>query len=308
MVGGSGEVTGGIGGSPSAPGSSGGDAGHAGGGTGGATVTGPAVDPPGERCDGAAIRLGEMQIFPNEWNDGRADTCVFLEPDGTFGWRWSNGDFSAPAGAGGASGLMGAINPDWPNYPELEFGINPWNARGLDRSTTTLLPKKLGEITSASMTVNVKTVVGGTGKWNLAFELWLSDENPVENPGSKALAEVMVFFGNIEGYYPAEPQTSETLDDGERVYTLYQSSDTWGDEENQKYRQYRLGGAQTSFEGKLNIGKFLDHYKQQGWSQDLWVTRFELGNEVYSGSTGTTTIHSVSFEVNGEVREAQTMP
>ncbi|HVY32737.1 MAG TPA: hypothetical protein VHB79_39650 [Polyangiaceae bacterium] len=273
-------------------------------GAGGTMPSGPLVDMPGESCAGMAIHLGEMQIFPNEWNDPRAETCVYLNADGTFGWHWVNGDFSVPVGPD-MPGLM--VNKDWPNYPELEFGINPWNKQGLDRSTTTLLPKKLGEVNEASMTVDVATEVSG-GKWNLAFELWLADNNPETHPGSKAVAEVMVFFGNEEGYYPSEPKTNEKLNDGEHEYVLYESRDDWGDTKDQKYRQYRLSNGGKAYSGKLNIGKFLQHYVEQGFSKDAWLTRFELGNEVYTGAQGKTVVKSVSFSVNGETRQAKTMP
>lgn len=297
-----GDAAGGQGGSSA--GASGGGAGGALAGAGGMAPTGPVVDMPGEHCDGTTIHLGEMQIFPNEWNDPRAETCVFLNADGTFGWRWVNGDFSLPVGPDMPT-LK--VNKDWPNYPELEFGINPWNAKGLDKSTTLLLPKKLGEISEASMTVDVATEVSG-GKWNLAFELWLADNNPETHPGSKAVAEVMVFFGNEAGYYPAEPKTDEKVNDGEHEYVLYESRDDWGETKDQKYRQYRLSGGGKTFNGKLNIGKFLQHYVEQGWSKDLWLTRFELGNEVYTGAQGKTTIKSIAFTVNGESRQAKTKP
>jgi len=41
-----------------------------------------------------------------------------------------------------------------------------------------------------------------------------------------------------------------------------------------------------------------------GFDENWYVSRFEFGNEVYAGSKGETTIHSLSFEVNGQTRSA----
>jgi hypothetical protein len=56
-----------------------------------------------------------------------------------------------------------------------------------------------------------------------------------------------------------------------------------------------------TFNGKLDIYAFLQAVKPAG---NLYVTRFELGDETYQGSQGTTTISSVSFEVNGTTEAA----
>lgn len=270
-------------------------------GSGGANIAGnagaapdPFVHPRGTtHCDEAPLNLGEMHLLTNEWTDPLADTCVFLDMAGRFGWKWTRG----ATGAGD--------NPTYPNYPELEFGINPWNSKGIDKSTTTLLPLQLKDITSASMTVDVHTDVGGNNKgWNLAFELWLSDKDPRLGPASPK-GEIMVFLSNAPDYYPTAPETQETLNDGIHTYKLYVSSDNWGSWG--YYRQYRLDTHDGKYNGKLDIGAFLEHYvNDEHWDGDLWVTRFELGNEVYQNSAGTTTFKSVSFEVNGQTRESKT--
>jgi len=254
----------------------------------------PTVAPRGTTsCDSTALNLGEMQLLTNEWTDPLADTCVFLDVAGNFGWKWTRG----ATGAGD--------HPTYPNYPELEFGINPWNKEGLDKSTTTLLPIQLKDITSASMTVDVFTDVGANNTgWNLAFELWLADKNPALGAANPK-GEIMVFLSNWPGYYPANPETQQTLNDGNHDYKLYVSSDNWGTWG--YYRQYRLDTHDGKFSGKLDIGKFLKHYvEDEHWDANLWLTRFELGNEVYQNSGGTTTIKNVSFEVNGQVRDAKT--
>jgi hypothetical protein len=254
----------------------------------------PFVDPRGsEYCDEQPLYLGEMRLLTNEWTDPAAETCVLLDQAGVYGWRWQRG----------ATGL--APNPTYPNYPEVEFGINPWNSKGIDESTTTLLPRQLKDISSASMSVEVHTDVGDNNHgWNLAFELWLSDKDPTLGPASPK-GEIMVFLSNSPDYYPQAADTDQTLNDGEHSYKLYVSSDNWGTWG--YYRQYRLDTHDGKFDGTLNIGAFLKHYvEQEHWDANLWVTRFELGNEVYQNTGGTTKIENLTFEVNGQTRQAVT--
>lgn len=264
-------------------------------GTGGAPVMG---DPAGESCAlGTNYSLGEMRILNNQWTSHQADQCIFINDDRSFGWRWDN-----TAGTGGFEPLA-TSQADYPNYPEVEFGINPWG-REIDEwevgsSSTTLLPIRLGDLTSASMTINASSSTNNGGSWNLAFELWLSPTNPALGETAPT-AEIMIFFGNDPAYWPEspEPGAGATISD----YTLYHTSENWA--AGYAYRQWRkngTSGGSTSFNGTLDIKPFLD---QAGFDANWYVTRFEIGNEVYAGSQGETTIQSLSFEVNGQSRSA----
>lgn len=264
-------------------------------GTGGTVAMG---DPPGTSCDlGTNYSLGEMRLLNNQWTSTQNDQCIFINADRSFGWRWDNS-----AGTGGFTPLS-TSQPDYPNYPEVEFGINPWgreqDAWEVGSSSTGLLPIRLGDLTSASMTINVNSQTSG-GSWNLAFELWLSPTDPTLGETTPS-AELMVFFGNDPAYWPET--TSEAgggATNGD--YTLYVSDDQWA--AGYRYRQWRKNGSNgtnVSFNGTLDIKSFLD---QSGFDANWYVTRFEIGNEVYTGSVGETTITSLAFEVNGESRSA----
>lgn len=233
-------------------------------------------------------------MFTNEWTDMEADTCVWLKEDGTFGWNWTRG----------ATGM--APTPTYPNYPEVEFGINPW-ANGSGTSSTTLLPKKIKDITSASMTLDVNTAITGgnssTG-WNLAFELWFTDADPTAGPAA-VKGELMVFLANAPNYYPTPAKTDIVVQSAGKNYKLFESADDWGDWG--YYRQYRLDTQDGAFNGELDIMPFLQRYlNEEGGNGEYYVTRFEIGNEVFQNSGGTTTFKSLSFEVNGETRHALT--
>lgn len=253
------------------------------------------VDPRGTRYYGKEVlHLGEIFIEANEWNDTNQTTCIFLDNDGTFGIEWERGE----TGYGD--------NPKYPNYPKVEIGIPPWNNDGQPRkSSTAILPIQLKDLKSASMTLDVKTTTVTNNGWNLAFELWLSDKNPaVEKAGPKA--ELMIFFGNKPKYWPWEPKGGK-FNDGHNTYTLYETSDEWQDWG--YYRQWRLGDEDgiAHFKGTVDIYAFLKHHMEEdGWDENLWLTRFEVGNETYQNSGGTTRFRALSFEVNGESRSALT--
>jgi hypothetical protein len=256
-------------------------------------------DPAGESCTlGTNYSLGEMRLLNNQWTSTQNDQCIFINENRTFGWRWDN-----TAGTGGFTPLP-TSQADYPNYPEVEFGINPWgrqqDAWEVLPSSSTLLPIRLGDLTQASMTIDVSTTTNGGGSWNLAFELWLSPVDPTTQETSPS-AELMVFLGNDPSYWPT------AADDGYvgtamGDYTLHYTSEDWAD--GYAYRQWRrngTAGTNTSFNGTVDIKSFLD---QSGFDANWYVTRFEIGNEVYAGTSGETTINSLSFSVNGQSRDA----
>lgn len=253
------------------------------------------VDPRGTRYTGAeTLHLGEVRLEANEWTDTNQTTCIFLDEDGTFGIEWERG----------ATGY--GENPTYPNYPKAEIGIAPWNDDGEPmKSSSALLPIQLKDLESASMTLDVTTTTTTNNGWNLAFELWLSDEDPRIGKAHPK-AELMVFFGNKPNYYPPEPKGGE-FNDGHNTYTLYETSDDWSSWG--YYRQWRIGDTDgvAQFKGTLDIAAFLRHHMEvDGWDENLWITRFEIGNETYQESGGITRFKSLQFEVNGESRSAIT--
>jgi hypothetical protein len=268
--------------------------GGSGDGDGDGDVEPPYVHPRGTKfCEEESLNLGPIRLLTNEWTDPEADTCVFLDSDGTFGIEWTRGSTGA------------APNPEYPNYPEAEYGINPWNEEGIDTSTTEYLPLQLKDFTSAKMQIDVTTTTTVNSGWNLAFELWLSDTDPTLGPANPK-GEIMIFLGNHPSYWPTDP-TDTTFNDGNNEYTLYESSDNWGDWG--IYRQWRLGDTdgQVDFNGTLDIYAFLKHHMDnEGWDQNLWVTRFEIGNETFQNSGGATRFRKLCFEVNGATECAQT--
>jgi hypothetical protein len=258
-----------------------------------------------------------MHLLTNRWDDPQATESLFLNSGGSFGWTWNRG----------ATGPSGSAN-DYPNYPEIEFGVNPWGETQLgdltNVSTTDLLPMQVSKITSASMTVDIDANIMNAGLgWNLAFEMWLSPADPTKGSTNPEY-EIMVFFGNHANYYPTSPggmnnaactpavngvNCGMQVQSGSNSYTLYSMSSNWSGPPAYNYLQFRDSGngpgtnnaANVTFNGKLDIHAFLAAVNPPG---NLYVTRFELGDETNQNSQGTTTISSISFEVNGTTETA----
>jgi hypothetical protein len=240
-----------------------------------------------------------MHLLSNRWTDPMTAETLFVNADSSFGWTWNRG----------------ATGPTTPNYPEIEFGVNPWGMTMYgdltNVSTTDLLPAQVQNIHSASMTIDVNANImnPGTG-WNLAFEMWLSPVDPTKAMTNPAY-EIMVFFANQPSYYPTTPGCDQSATsygcgsqvvDGTHNYTLFYANTNWGTPA-YTYLQFRdsADGSSGQFAGKLDIYKFLQAAKLPG---NLYLTRFELGDETSQGGQGTTTIKSLSFEVNGAIEAA----
>jgi hypothetical protein len=245
------------------------------------------------------LPLGCMHLLSNRWTDPQAVETLFINADSSFGWTWNRG----------------ATGPTTPNYPEIEFGVNPWGETMFgdltNVSTTELLPAQVQNIHSASMTVSVSANImnPGTG-WNLAFEMWLAPVDPTKATTSPTY-EIMVFFGNQPMYYPLTPGCDKSATmytcgsqvvDGSHSYTLFFASTAWGNPA-YTYLQFRdsANGSSGQFTGTLDIYKFLQAAKPP---PNMYLTRFELGDETSQGGQGTTTIKSISFEVNGTTETA----
>ena len=225
---------------------------------------------------------------------GDAEQCIFVNQDGTYGWTWNRGNVGDNTN---------------PNFPEVEFGINPWG-RDTDPweelpSSTDALPLQVRDINSATLTLRADWSVNAE-RYNLTFETWLVNRDPRTGPasdGAAIIAELMAFFAWDPTYWPETPETSGSFNGGGNNYTLYQDTawDEW------QYFQARIstgspgpGSANITF----NIKAYLDYVVGRGYSSDLWVARFEVGNEVFPNSNGQITIRQLSYELNGQTYES----
>ena len=311
---------------------SGGNSNPAGGGPS-AGGSGPDVDP-GNKMNAAPgamssepqdyLRLGDIRILNNNWGSEdlgcfapTSTMSVFVNQDRTFGWTFARGDCEPGA----------TPSKSKPDFPQLEFGVHPFGpgsplATSPDYSSTVLLPKQIKDITSLTVMVeNLQAMMTQTESWNVTFEFWLSERNPLEaNPG--VYAELMTFWGWQPNRWPDSGEmpgptgngAGQEVSSGGKSYKLWVQDDAWAkpDEWPQGWRYFQFrdnAGASNNFNGTLDVKAFLDYLvNTRGYSNEMWVTRLEVGSEIDDMTAGTVKMSGVTFEVNGESRSEVIAP
>jgi hypothetical protein len=234
------------------------------------------------------LNLGDMRLLVNKWGSDElgcaTEVRVFVNADKTFGWDFNRG------ACGG--------NKEKPDYPEVEFGVEPFGSTGAF-SSTTLLPAQIKDITSASVDVDTMTItLQAAESWNINFERWLTERNPLTDADPGVYAEIITFWGWQDGRWPCDKEGEVTA--GDDTYRLCHQDDAWAGGK-WRYFQFRVNdGPHQTFTGKLDIKALLDWLvNTRGYSTELWVTRFEVGSEIDDNTRGTVTFKNLTFEVNG---------
>lgn len=249
------------------------------------------------------LNLGDMRLLVNKWGSDELGCTtsmrVFVNADKTFGW-----DFDRAACGG---------NKEKPDYPEIEFGIHPFGAGNSlattpSFSSTAALPLQIKDITTATVNIDSLSIrLDKADSWNLNFELWLSQGNPLTEADPGVYAELITFWGWQDGRWPCDK--SGDVAAGDLSYGLCHQDDQWAGGK-WRYFQFRVdNGARQDFTGELDVKALLDWLVDtRGYSKDLWVTRFEVGSEIDDNTSGTVTFKNLTFEVNGAARSAQFAP
>jgi hypothetical protein len=271
---------------------------------------------PGTRTDEPQdyIRLGELRILNNNWGSEdlncfapTSTMSVFVNDDGRFGWDFNRGDCAGPT------------DTSHPDFPQLEFGVHPFGlqshlATSPGFSSTTLLPKQIKDITSASVTLDDFNIsLGGQDSWNIAMEFWLSERHPIDDPNPGVYAELMAWWGWDQGRWPCDDNDmngqndfTDSVQAGNKSYRLCHQNDQWAD--GWRYYQFRAGDGtdsniSTNFSGTIDVKAFLNYLvTSRNYSPDLWVTRIEVGSEIDDLTNGTVSMKGAKFEINGEER------
>ncbi|HEY5957346.1 MAG TPA: hypothetical protein VIV60_12360 [Polyangiaceae bacterium] len=249
----------------------------------------------------AYLNLGDFRLLNNRWGSDELNCSgtqmkVYVNADKSLGW-----DFNRPTCGGEAAK---------PDYPEIEFGVHPFGAgNALETSppfsSTTLLPKQIKDITSASITIdNLNITLSKASSWNLNFEFWLSQRNPATDPNPGVTAELIAFWGWENGRWPCDK--SGTVSSGNKTYKLCHQVDNWADGKWKYYQFWVEGGPLTNFSGKVDIKPFIDWLvNNYGYSKDQWITRFEVGSEIDDNTAGSVKLNNISFEINGTTKSVE---
>ncbi len=217
-------------------------------------------------ADYERINVGDYILHNNVWNKGnRTDytQCVFAQsvtPPTTMGWRWE---------WPGAAGEIQA-------YPEVMFGDSPWDAE----PPTGGLPLPVSD---RDLLVTYTASISATGKWNVAFDMWLtSDPAPAEQ---NITDEVMIWV-DASDLMPGPLVYDIVAFDG-ITYTVHVapghrdasggSSATWS------YIAFKTRAPLLS--GTLNMGHFLGYLLEQHIiEKDRYIASLEFGTELESGT------------------------
>ncbi len=207
--------------------------------------------------------VGEYRIENNPWNKGQVTDyrqCVFISQgdggvDAGWAWNWPGVRFNVVA------------------YPNVMFGKNPW----LIDSTSPELPAQIGDIDCLEADFDV--VRHGSGKGNLAFDLWVTG-SPAAEP-SDITREIMIWLSH-RGRLTAGSQVA-SLDLGGRELGL------WKREDHNPVEAYRWTYLafvyRSDFDaGSIDLAGLLSYLVDNGHlSADEYLSSIQLGNEIVSG-------------------------
>jgi hypothetical protein len=290
-------------------------------GAGGATGVdqgGVALAKPGDMVTASKqyLNLGDMRLINNRWGSD-ATNCtssmysVFVNTDKTIGYNFTRGT------CGGSRGD--------PDFPEVEFGVAPFGMTSTlltspPYSSTTLLPIQLGSLKSASVTLSqfASTVAASTqypGYWDSNIEFWISRNDPTTNASGGVYAEI-ILFTSYEAGRTNSNQGGWTCDKSGNVtagafsFTLCHQNDNWPTSMPMwRFFNYNVNNAPiTDMDGKIDIKAMLDGVRAaySGFTDQMYLTRIEVGTEVDDKTMGSVKINNLTFEINGTQKSVQT--
>jgi len=283
-----------------------------GGSSGNVDQGGVALAKPGDMTSttNAYLNLGDMRLINNRWgsdglNCSGTMQSVFVNTDKTIGWKFMRGN-------------CGESNHDHPDFPEVEFGVAPFGMTSSLRnspafSSTKLLPIQISSLTSASVNIDTFNITFSNPTfWDANFEFWISKKDPTTNADAGVYAEIITFVGwengrqsSGNGGWPCT--TSGTVPNTN--FQLCHQSDSWGS--GWRFFNFTNGSATGSgsqnFTGKVDIKAILDYVKSKysGFTNDMWLTRVELGTEIDDNTAGQASIKNLTFEINGTSKSIQ---
>ena len=213
---------------------------------------------------------------------------------------WGKGaltDWSQCVGATNSTrrGLAARWTWDWKSqdnqvkaFPEVVFGHKP----GTARSTTPLLPRKLGEMRRVVMDYDISTQRNGTG--NLSVDIWLTDTpTPTTFAVPPITHEVMIWLETFGPMYAGGEQIDTVSIHGipYRVYVGEKFDLGW------RYIAFKPENTPMQPVAQLDLMPYLLYLQTKGLvTPESHVANINLGNEIISGA-GTTQVNHLAIDV-----------
>jgi hypothetical protein len=180
-------------------------------------------------------------------------------------------------------------------YPSISFGQNPWSAT----STITQLPIRVDQI--KKITVDYEILHCGSGKYNLAFDMWFTKTAGKTNPPEPNIVREVMIWQDKQGQsnLPSSWYDSKVSIDGEE-YKLYRIQNATEKTGTGSYytRDFMAFIKQTpEYMGQTNIHKFLHYLAEKGYILTTeYLRNVDLGNEICYGE-GETVIKNFTLTV-----------
>ena len=213
---------------------------------------------------------------------------------------WGKGaltDWSQCVGATNSTrrGLAARWTWDWKSqdnqvkaFPEVVFGHKP----GTARSTTPLLPRKLGEMRRVVMDYDISTQRNGTG--NLSVDIWLTDTpTPTTFAVPPITHEVMIWLETFGPMYAGGEQIDTVSIHGipYRVYVGEKFGLGW------RYIAFKPENTPMQPVAQIDLMPYLLYLQTKGLlTPESHVANINLGNEIISGA-GTTQVNHLAIDV-----------
>lgn len=217
------------------------------------------------------LRRGVLELENNDWGGGLAAPphamCIYLAdapgPGADLGWTWQ---YLTPSDQ-----VMA--------YPEVVFGKKPW----ANYSTTHDLPRVLGPVPSLKVDYTIRTEA--TGRYNAAFEVWLTSTTGAHADNSADIThEVMWWIDQQGGPQPAGHLFERNLrfPDGRTcdLYIARPGQDWWPN----PWVYFAFVFDAPATHGSLECGHYLHYLVQRGLLPSTrYITSLEFGNEIWTG-------------------------
>jgi len=229
----------------------------------------------------------------NMWGTTENTTqTIYQYTDGSYGWSWERGKTRENG-----------------NYPEVVFGVKPWGQHEEYFLEGSGLPLQLEEVASLVMEMDLDYKIlhdtGDNAWWNLAFEVWLTEDKPGDKVEDSITDEIMIWFDWKDvPWDPAEEdwEDSEAVKDHQYEYAYCLSVPNWSEENGWgwHYHQFRIKEKGTIPE-VVNIKPFLDYIQEEHQrSGRLWLGSLEFGMEYGDHTAGRVHIKKLDYVINGK--------